>query len=350
MGEGEPRTDTGAAEVRHYLESMRARALSKALSNRRIESVEFLARGEYSLNYLVRAAGTPGDEPSLVVRLVTGTQINLPLGEQALYEHRALELLAPSGVTPKPRYVDLAPEGLPYPLILEEYLPGRPLIYATDLTPAARCVAKIHALAVPKDHLLQEHPDPALSILAESRELVTPYLDWKEAPEESKEALHGAFRKIEQFLEQKGLFSREDLVIVNYDLNTHNFIVSEAGGGSARLVDWEKARIAPRTQDVAHFLLPTTTLWRDATAARLTPEQEAEFVNTYLAYSNVGSIGRFLIQLAAMRLIVSLRAVSWCAWALQETARGGRAITNEETLNKCRMYLEPEFLRELFGL
>ncbi len=73
-------------------------------------------------------------------------------------------------------------------------------------------------------------------------------------------------------------------------------------------------------------------------------------MNTYLAYSNVGSIGRFLTQLAAMRLIVSLRAVSWCAWALQEIARGGRTITNEETLNKSRTYLEPEFLRELFKL
>ena len=88
-------------------------------------------------------------------------------------------------------------------------------------------------------------------------------------------------------------------------------------------MDWEKARIAPRTQDIAYFLLPTTTLWRDATATRLTSEQEAEFVNTYLAHSNVGSIGRFFTQFAAMRLIVSLRAVSWCAWALQETARGG---------------------------
>lgn len=312
MGEGEPRTATGAAEVRHYLESVGARALY----NHRIESLEFLARGEYSLNYLVRVTDARGDEHSLVSRLVTGTQIDLPLGEQALYEHHALELLAPSSVTPKPRYVDPAPEGLPYPLILEEYLPGRPLSYATDLTPAARCVAKIHALAVPKDHLLQVHSDPAPSILAESRKLVTPYLDWREAPQESKEVLHGAFRKIEQFLEQKGLFSREDLAIVNYDLNTHNFIVNETGD-SARLVDWEKARIAPRTQDIAHFLLPTTTLWRAATATRLTPEQEAEFVNTYLGYSNVGSICRFFAQLAAMRLIVSLRAVSWCAWALQ---------------------------------
>ena len=345
---GEPRTDTRAAEVRHYLESAGARTLP----DHRIESVEFLARGEYSLNYLVCSMNEPGDEHSLVARLVTGTQMDLPLGEQALYEHHALELLVPSGVTPEPHYVDPDPEGLPYPLILEEYLPGRPLSYATDLKPAARCVAKIHALAASRDHLLQEHPDPAPSILAESRQLVTPYLDWKQAPQESKEALHGAFRKIEQFLEQKGLFSKEDLVIVNYDLNTHNFIVSEANEaeGNACLVDWEKARIAPRTQDIAHFLLPTTTLWRDATATRLTLEQETEFVNTYLSYSNVGSLDRFLTQLAAMRLIVSLRAVSWCAWALRETTHGDRVIINEETLNKSRTYLQPEFLWELFRL
>ncbi len=93
---------------------------AKALANHRVESVEFLARGEYSLNYLVRVADAPGDKHSLVARLVIGTQINLPLGEQALHEHHALELLAPSGVTPKPHYVDPAPEGLTYPLILEE--------------------------------------------------------------------------------------------------------------------------------------------------------------------------------------------------------------------------------------
>ena len=50
-----------------------------------------------------------------------------------------------------------------------------------------------------------------------------------------------------------------------------------------------------------------------------------------------------------MKTIVSLRAVSWCAWALQETARAGRPIANEETLNKSRRYLEPAFLEGLFG-
>jgi thiamine kinase-like enzyme len=194
---------------------------------------------------------------------------------------------------------------------------------------------------------LQEHSDPAPSILAESRELVTPYLDWEEASEASKEALYGAFDRIEQFLEQKDLFAEEDSVIVNYDLNTHNFVVHE---GEARLLDWEKTRIAPRTQDVAHFLLPTTTLWRDATAARLTAEQEEGFVDTYLSHSSIEDTERFRTQLEAMRTIVSLRAVSWCAWALQATALSDRTIVNEETLRKSRLYLEPDFLEDLFGL
>ena len=319
-----------AEEVREYL----SRRLEEPPAS---DDVSFLARGEYSLNFLVR------DES--VARLVTGTQMELPLTGQAVYEHGALELLAPSGVTPKPYFVDPEPDGLPYPLILEQYLPGRPLNYDTDLTAAARCVAAIHKLGVPENHHLQVHPDPVLAILEESRGLAAPYLEWDDTTEESKEALRAGFRKIERFLEQDDLFTGDDLTIVNYDLNTHNFVVEH---GEAKLLDWEKARIAPRTQDLAHFLLPTTTLWRDDTATLLSKEQERAFIEEYLKHAPVSNSGRFHTQLEAMRTIVSLRAVSWCAWALQETARNTHPITNEETLNKSRQYLEPEFLERLF--
>lgn len=302
--------------------------------------VSFLARGEYSLNYHVRA-GSAG----YVARLVTGSQMGLVLPEQALYEHGALELLAPSGVTPRPYLVDQEPSGLPYPVILEEYLPGRPLDYATDLEAAARCAAAVHALGVPEGHHLQVHPDPASSVLAESRELAAPYLEWEGASGESKRALLGAFGEIEGYLERGDLFSEEDLAIVNYDLNTHNFVVD---GGEARLLDWEKARIAPCAEDVAHFLLPTTTLWRDESAVRLSEAQERQFVDAYLLHSGIRDRERFEEQLSAARVMISLRAVSWCAWALQESERSRRPITNQETLRKARVYLEPGFLRELF--
>src|SRR5688572_22708412 len=96
----------------------------------------FLARGEYSLNYLIK-----GVDGEAVVRLVTGSQLGLGLSEQARYEARALELLAASGRTPRLLAVAPEPAGLPYPFLVESYLPGRSLDYATDLGAAAECVA-----------------------------------------------------------------------------------------------------------------------------------------------------------------------------------------------------------------
>ncbi len=189
--------------------------------------MSFLAQGEYSLNYHVRA------DREYVARLVTGSQMGLALPEQAVYEHGALQLLSPSGVTPGPYFVDPEPPGLPYPVILEEYLPGRPLDYATDLRAAARCAAAVHELGVPQSHHLPVHPDPAPSVLSESRELAAPYLRWEAAPEESKRALREAFGKVEGYLEQGDLFSEEDLAVVNYELNTHNFVVDGGGRSSS---------------------------------------------------------------------------------------------------------------------
>jgi hypothetical protein len=94
-----PDSDFSAA-LERYLERY-----LEGLTTLSYRGVGFLARGEYSLNYLVRG------EPDLVARLVTGTQMGLPPEEQASYEHHALELLAPSGVTPKPYLVDPNPEG-----------------------------------------------------------------------------------------------------------------------------------------------------------------------------------------------------------------------------------------------
>ena len=302
--------------------------------------VSFLARGEYSLNYRIDRNG------NYVARLVTGSQMGLPLGDQALYEHRALTLIRASNVTPEPRFVEPDPSGLPYPVIIEDYLPGRPLDYATGLKAAARCVAAIHALPVPEDHGLKVMPDPIPAALEESRELAAPYLSWKEAPRQSKEALAAGIEHLEGIGGSGDLFAAGDLAVVNYDLNTHNFVVED---GAARLLDWEKARLSPAVEDLAHFLLPTTTLWRDETATRLTPEQEREFVDEYAERAGVADRERFGRQLQAASLAIALRAVSWCAWAQQAHFRGERAA-GEELLDKAEKYLKPEFLRGLLGL
>lgn len=305
--------------------------------------VSFLARGEYSLNYRIDRNGSNG---SYVARLVTGSQMGLALGDQALYEHRALDLIRASRVTPEPRFVDPDPPGLPYPVIVEDYLPGRPLDYAADLKAAARAIAAIHALPVPEDHGLKVLPDPVPAALEESRELAAPYLIWEDAPPRSRQALAAGIERLEEIGDSGDLFAAEDLAVVNYDLNTHNFVVED---GEARLLDWEKARLSPAVEDLAHFLLPTTTLWRDETAARLTPEQEREFVDEYVERAGTADRERFERQLEVASLAIALRAVSWCAWAQQAHFRKERPAS-EEMLDKAGKYLNPKFLRELLGL
>jgi thiamine kinase-like enzyme len=212
-----------------------------------------------------------------------------------------------------------------------------------DLEAAARCVAATHRLGVPADHRLQVHAAAARSLLDEAAELAAPYLAWSDAPATSVVALRRAFELAEASADAvaPGAF---ELAIVNTDLNSHNFVVND---GRAWLLDWERARIAPAAQDLAHFLLPTTTLWRADSAKRLKPADEARFVTTYLAERPELDAEGFRRQLAALKAAVALRAVAWCAWALHATATGNRALSNQETLERCHMYLDAAFLRHL---
>ncbi|HUG17272.1 MAG TPA: aminoglycoside phosphotransferase family protein [Thermomicrobiales bacterium] len=306
--------------------------------------LRFLARGEYSLNYLTTSTPEP-----LVIRCVTGSQIGLSLVEQVRYEARALRLLAPSGRTPRWIATQPEPEGLPFPFLVETWLPGSPLDYATGLEEAARCVAAIHRLPVAREHGLLLYGEPGPAIVAEAREWAASYLGWNEGPRALRAALQRAFAAVEADLERaSSVFAEPDLAYVNYDLNTHNFIV-RPDDGFVSLIDWEKARVAPATQDLAHFLLPTTTLWRTATATRLTPDQETRFIDAYLAARPHLEGERLLIQLASMKRLIALRAVAWCSWAVVTSATGNRAISNEETIERSRAYLDPEFLHALFA-
>ncbi|MDQ3547612.1 MAG: hypothetical protein M3439_02230, partial [Chloroflexota bacterium] len=58
---------------------------------------------------------------------------------------------------------------------------------------------------------------------------------------------------------------------------------------------------------------------------------------------------RVMVQLAMMRRLIALRAVTWRAWAVVGAAAGTRASVSDETLTCIRMYLAPAFLRSLFA-
>ena len=114
-------------------------------------AVDPLAQGEYNLNYLISSGPL-----QLIFRVNIGTQINRD--DQILYEYRALELLAQSGVTPRPYFVDDTRQVFEQGILIMEYLPGQAMDYSRDLWDAAGLFATIHQIGVPeeKNHLIRE--------------------------------------------------------------------------------------------------------------------------------------------------------------------------------------------------
>ncbi len=293
-------------------------------------AVSFLAQGEYNANYLIETGGA-----RLVFRINFGSQLGL--ADQISYEYAALAAVAPSGVTPRPHFADPAPEGLPGGVLLMEYLPGRALDYRTDLEKAGRTFARIHALA-PSDALIAQ-TDPVADIAAESLRLLRRFPDHPR-----RDVLDDLLAYHERVtalgLENQAFFRAEAPVMVNTEVNSGNFLVE---GETARLVDWEKAAVSSRYQDLGHFVCPTTTLWKTG----LTLDQEAigRFLRAYAAELDaLGAGSPRLADLtrgtALLSKVIVLRGLSWCYMAWHEYAVSERTLKNPGVFSVIERYLD----------
>ncbi len=288
--------------------------------------VSFLASGEYNENYHVRS-----EDRDLVFRVNHGTQLGL--ANQVEYEYAVLEAVRSSGVTPKP--VARFPKSTHFPngALLMEHLPGRPLDYRTDCDGAALCFAAIHSLPI-DDRLIRQEA-PVTDILAECNGL----LDRFDNPKRAK-----ARRQIDAYREQvekmagsgASSFPDELLCITNTEVNSGNFLVDN---DRVRLVDWEKAVTSYRYQDLGHFLVPTTTLWKSDY------EFDAAARRTFLAsYHEAArppvSLDALDEYTSVLERTILLRAYSWCYMATAEYERGERPLMHEDTLRTMSFYLD----------
>ena len=114
------------------------------LPEKRTETYEPLAQGEYNRNYRFLH---PITKKQLVLRINFGSQMHLE--HQIEYEYHALKLLERSGRTPKAFYADGSLKKLPHGVLVMEFLPGRELDYRKEMARAAECLADIHS--VPAD-------------------------------------------------------------------------------------------------------------------------------------------------------------------------------------------------------
>lgn len=351
------------------------------------------AQGEYNASYELKVPATPEERPAEsmggagraagggamraglgagaaggrhLLRVNLGSQMHLP--DQIGYEAAALRLLEGSGRTPRVLYVDGSRSAVPHGVLVEELLPGRPLVYESDLPRAARILADVHAQPAPADAPLVTPAHPLAAVVDECADMFGVYRSWPHADS-------AVLARVDQLFESAQAIARTDRArpapterrIVNTELNSSNFLMNDdgttpgkTGGGvpaatraTDYLIDWEKPVLGEVEQDLAHFLAPTTTFWKTDTI--LTRAEMGAFLAAY----EEAVAGRF--ALTGMRerfeeylVVTCLRGITWCAMALTEYLGANRAATNADTLVKIRAYLEPGFLdfiaREYYGL
>lgn len=289
-------------------------------------TVSFLAAGEYNINYLVKS--NKGLE---VLRINQGSQLGLGQ-KQIAYEYKVLQALSMSGVTPRPIACHPHPEPLGGGALLMTYLPGKALVYRRDLDRAADIFARVHSVAVPQGLVIQA--DPVRDIAQESKGLINRFPDHP-LKKECNQILVYHDKVLALADRTRALFAGEDLCLVNTEVNSGNFLISDVG---AYLVDWEKAVESYRYQDLGHFMVPTTTLWKSDTV--LTPKEKKRFLAAYRqAACPEMEVDELILKTSMMEKTILLRALSWCYMAWYEYTQTDRPLQNPTTFAKINQYL-----------
>lgn len=295
------------------------------------QDISFLAAGEYNENYLLKTK----DRGECVFRINHGTQLGVD--DQIGYEFKVLQIVHPSGCTPEPYTVDSAGSAaFPHGALMMQYLPGGGFDYARDWREAAALFASVHAVSVPGELVVQANP--VLDIAEESIGLVNRYPDHPRTRERDM-ILRYRDRILGLSEAASDLFAQDPMCVVNTEVNSGNFIVDRSDGKKVWLVDWEKAVVSSRFQDLGHFLVPTTTLWKSD--YRFDRQGRRDFVTEYLRHADISmSLDDALLGTEIMEQTILLRAMSWCFMAWYEYTRPGRALKDEFTFGRINRYLD----------
>ena len=306
-------------------------------------SLEPLAQGEYNMNFLVKQG-----QMAWVLRINTGSQINLSGPDQITYEFKTLRLLEPAGVTPMPYFLDNSMKILPCGILGMAYIEGEHLNYQHDLAEAARVMAQYHQLIIPEDqiHLIREQQPLSLTY-QRCVDMLQVYLDSDQADINLCSYLLDILDWAEEARHLESYFINDPWnCIINTEVNNTNWII-DRDAGTSYLADWEKPLWGDPSQDLSHFRVPTTTLWK--TDYRMSEDDKSAMM---CAYKDV-LIDPHLSDTIEERTRLldpfnCLRGISWCAMAWIQYQRGDHMLKNIDTFRKLSMYVDINFVRSIF--
>lgn len=321
--------------ARKYLHSREVRDILCLKGER--TNCRFLAQGEYNINFLV----TDG-ERKWVLRLNTGSQMHLE--NQISYEFETLKILEKTGVTPAPVYCDDSLSLSDHGMLIMDYIPGNWMDYRRHFLLAAEIFSRIHSIKTDQNTFLIITDNPAAAILSECAGMMAVYQENTLGDQAVKNLLGEAHQQLQKRIETVDI--SDGLVLNNTEVNSSNFLYDEVSG-TMKLVDWEKAVFSLPGQDLAHFLVPTTTLWKSD--FRFSRYQVELFARTYcnLTHENFSDI---MDQIYLFWNLTCLRGISWCAMAYIEYMDSHRPLKNDDTFKRIKQYLQPEFIQDAIKL
>ncbi|MDZ7673096.1 MAG: hypothetical protein U5K53_09760 [Halanaerobiales bacterium] len=135
--------------------------------------------------------------------------------------------------------------------------------------------------------------------------------------------------------------------IVNTEVNSGNFIIDDKNN-NYYLIDWEKPLITTPLQDLSHFSVPTTTLWK--TDYRMNEKDRSDFINTYCKKRKL--LNHFEDIKKALNTFDKysvMRGLSWSAMAWIKYQKEDRLLKNEDTFKKMDSYLKIDFIKDIFN-
>ncbi len=324
-----------------------------------------LGMGEHNLNYWF---SVPATGERFVLRVNVAPQ---PFHDnQVAYEFAALRALESSGCTPRPVYLDDAPDAPGKGALVIGFCEGDELDFdhlrPGDVRCAAQLMADVHAVPVDDGCPLFRPADPLRTLFEECLQRYQVYR--ASAFEDARIS-----RWTEAFIAaaERGLEApanpNEQRHIVNTETLPSHFLIPAAAateaaaaqGAAGRFcahpgsfIDWERPVIGEVAQDVAYFASPTTTFWD---SGFLFPASQVEdFVEDYWrAVDGRFDRGGFDARFRSWRMMTALRSVTWCCRALVHYHVEG-AHKTAKTAAKLPVYLSDDFMellaREVFGL
>jgi len=304
--------------------------------------VQPLAQGEYNMNFLIQQG-----ESRWVLRVKIDTQ--MAREHQIRYEYDTLAMLADSGFTPMPYFLDDSKTLMDYGVLIMQYLEGEALDYTRDLKDAARLCAAIHRYShrlQDGKHLIVEQ-NPLSMTFEECSQLLQTYFTSPAADETIRCFLQSVIKWAAEARKQEHYFHENPWwCVINTEVNSSNFIVNRKKG-CIHLVDWEKPIWGDPSQDLSHFSVPTTTLWK--TNYRMTQAKRQAFLDTYRKVVNDDYLAETIEERVNLRDPFNcLRGVSWCAMAWVRYRSGTHVLQNADTFAKLDMYMDIDFLHSLF--